>query len=663
MACQQSLARLRALVDPALPEVQMASSQGFKHMSMQAMGLVSPANGGAFVTGGAVEDGLVNAGELSILVDSPAPSPRACPSPRYADRLEETEDQWRGLSGAMEIKILSAAMLGLTQKSSALSLVGGPPEVTYSKPPLPCPKVTAYVAAQAPPQRIEARTTPDLPERSANPIWNSTYFFTVEYAKEDKEPSDIRFEVWNVDGRNEFLGEVTVPFPREDCLMQYHVNLKPNPVKMPDATKEINGCLSVQISFKTGDMILEKTIPRMPRLQVMHPSQLKTVCGTLCVEVVRALGLRSADLLTSDPYCVVLAACAPRQMVTWKTSTKMKTLNPVWRELHEFQMNWPNEELDSAPLIKIEIWDWDDGIGGADDFLGEVSFALPHGDGENLVDLEVQPNRSKSPNTVKGRIQARVYFKNQFHHDDKEGVLDPYEKAFCEYFGSRVVDEQFARTIAPPLVFFHFGWQRILFGQCRDAWRRASHELLASKAARGHKTRAQCYIELVSSFTFAVAFACVVLAFTKGPSELIAIIAGCCAAIFVPSLANVLANFVWHREEPLALVGRMGLGGRGWGVPLGWALFAFFASLAVVAGFLAMAEENAVKNLWLSVATILIGRLVAQPLIRGIRMTWLLSVVKTSKRRDWFIRLFPSIMTAHGALLQRLPSRLLAPSF
>jgi len=365
--------------------------------------------------------------------------------------------------------------------------------------------------------------------------------------------------------------------------------------------------------------------------------------------------------LTSDPYCVVLAACAPRQMVSWKTTTKLKTLNPVWREIHEFHMNWPNEELDSAPVIKIEIWDWDEFSG--DEFLGEVSFALPHGDGENLVDLEVQPNRSKSPNTVKGRLQARVYFKNQFQHDDKEGVLDPYEKAFCEYFGSRVVDEQFARTIAPPLVFFHFGWQRILFGQCRDAWRRASHELLASKAARGHKTRAQCYIELVSSFTFAVALTCVVLAFCGRPSELIAIIAGCCAAIFCPSLANVLANFVWHREEPLALVGRMGLGGRGWGVPLGWALFAFFASVVVVAGFLAMAEEDAVNNLWLSVAAILIGRLAAQPLFRGIRMTWLLSVVKSSKRRDWFIRLFPSIMTAHGALLQRLPSRLLAPSF
>merc|ERR1711865_1242373 len=318
-------------------------------------------------------------------------------------------------------------------------------------------------------------------------------------------------------------------------------------------------------------------------------------------------------------------------------------------------------DLEGAPLIKLEIWDFDSV--SADEFLGEISFPLPYGDGDNFIDMEVQANRSKSPNMVKGRVQARVYFKNQYIADDSEAALDPYEKAFCEYFGTRVVDEQFARTIAPPLIFFHLGWRRILSSQLRDAWRHATNGLLASKAARGPKTRAQCYLELVSSFCFAVGVASVWLFFDPlgDDTQIGAIIGGGLAGIFVPDPGMVLANLLWHRPAPTLRLGLKGLGGEGWGVPVGLAGFALFVSLLGMAAFLAMAEQKAVDKLWLAIATLAIVRLAALPILGSSRNTKILLVAKRTGMWDWFLRLYPSIMSGHGAMVQRLPEKMLTP--
>jgi len=339
----------------------------------------------------------------------------------------------------------------------------------------------------------------------------------------------------------------------------------------------------------------------------------------------------------------------------------MGTLNPVWREIHEFQINWPRDEIESAPTVKIEVWDWD-GV-SADEFLGEISFPLPTGDGENLIDMEVQPNRSKGQNSVRGHIQARVYFKNQFVRDENEGVLHPYEKAFCEYFGDRVVDEQLARTIAPPLIFFHLSSRRLLFSQLRDAWRNATFDLVASKAARGPKLRSHCYLELVSALCFAIGLASGALlaqwAITnKEPSALSTALVACTSATIAPdNLSGVMADFLWHRTEPPALVGRMGLGGRGWGVPAPFSHVALFISLLGSAAFCGFADQKAVDNQWVIGACICSLRLVVFPLSRGLRLTWLLLSARGSHMHDWYLRLWPSVMTAHGALLQRLPWR------
>jgi hypothetical protein len=655
LACQHSINRLRTIVDERSADIDISSPRTKQSSMMAAMGLVSAPS--AFVTGGGIQP------------------------PSYRPPTGSSQDQppppgWQGLSGAMEIKILSASKLGLTEggvfsdASFNFAVGANAGSKQSAKPrdrgPLPCPRVVAYLPTQPPPSRLEVRSTPDLPERTANPIWNNTWIFTVEYSKDDPPPADIRLEVWNVDGRNEFLGEVTVPFPLEDCVHQHHLDLKKNPIKLQDKTKTVNGSLSCVVSFEAEHTDKSATAPLLGfsvarELRLLKNFQFKCICGTLGVEIVRAIGLRSADLLTSDPYCSVLVGSAPRQLSFWKTAVRFGTLNPVWREVHEFKINWPLDELEHAPEVKLEIWDFDSSSN--DEFLGEITFALPHADGENFVDMEVQPNRSKSPNTVKGRLQARVYFKNQYGSDEPEG-LDPYEKTFCEYFGTRVVDEQFARTIAPPLIFFHLGWRRILFSQVRDAWRRASYNLLASKSARGLKSRAQCYLELASSLCFATCVASVLLIVDFEPigvGKVSASIGGFVAAVITPCPARVLANFIWHRPEPHVMVGHMGLGDHSPGTPSRLGEAALILSVLGLGAFLSLAKQEAVDNLWLAAAVIVGARLLVFPLLRSLRMTWMLSSAKVSKRYDWFFKLFPSVTTAHGALLEGLPWKMLAP--
>jgi hypothetical protein len=323
----------------------------------------------------------------------------------------------------------------------------------------------------------------------------------------------------------------------------------------------------------------------------------------------------------------------------------------------------------------MEIWDHD--AVSSDEFLGEISFSLPYADGENLIDMEVQPNHKKGPNTVKGRLQARIWFENQFKAAEahSQRPLDSYERAFCDYFGSEHVDDQLARTIAPPLMFFHLSIKRIVVSQFRDAWRRATYGLLASKALRGQKTRVECYLELMSALCFGIGLAAVLLHFWydddlwKGTwlsdflddTVLSAVIGGVGAALFAIDPANVLANFLWHRPASLVSVGRAGLGGEGWvSSPAQCDGVALLISLLGIGAFLALEpEEKAVDRLPLAAGILLVTWLFILPLFRGLRLTVMLLHARVSRKHDWIIRLFPSLMTAHGALLQRLSSQFL----
>jgi hypothetical protein len=171
----------------------------------------------------------------------------------------------------------------------------------------------------------------------------------------------------------------------------------------------------------------------------------------------------------------------------------------------------------------------------------------------------------------------------------------------------------------------------------------------------------------MASLCFAIGVAsgillCIQYASDDEPSFFSSALAGYAAAFVAPNPATSLANFVWHRPAPPALVGRMGLGGHGWGVPKGLALFALIMSLLCIAAFLALANQECVEKLWVTTGVVLILRLLIFPWLRAIVMTWLLISVRTSRRFDWYLRLYPSIMTACGALLQRLPYRMLANS-
>ncbi|KAJ8603083.1 hypothetical protein CTAYLR_006686 [Chrysophaeum taylorii] len=84
---------------------------------------------------------------------------------------------------------------------------------------------------------------------------------------------------------------------------------------------------------------------------------------TLRVRIIRAQDLRASDLSTSDPY--VRIKCNGR---TFRSRTKLRTLNPVYDEVFEVDVSDPKERL------VLELWDWDKF--SADDYLGSAQIQL-----------------------------------------------------------------------------------------------------------------------------------------------------------------------------------------------------------------------------------------------------------------------------------------------
>lgn len=579
------------------------------------------------------------------------------------ERNADTRVRWPGgFSGYLELKILSASNLGLTvptgfdRGSHAVALLGkGPDKVSLmAKAALPVPKLHAYLPTNPPPRQMEVRRTPDLPERTANPVWQCTWHFTIEFSPEDEHPSDIRLEVWNVDGRNEFLGEVVIPFPFEPGFQQYHCPLEANPGKMKDRWKVPSGVISFQTKLKSS------RVPQIPRPLKMPGYVMQALCGTFGVELIGAVGLRNADFLASDPYAVVLVNTAPRQNCSWRSRVIDNTLNPVWRELHEFQLNWPNNELSEAVEVKIEVWDNDDL--NADDFLGEVSFPLPTGNGENLIDLELKDNRLKGTNEAKGRLRARVYFRDQFAQateDDRDAPLEEVQASFAEFFGNWEVDEQLARVMAAPLIYFHLSDRRVFKSQLSDAWRRVTFDLM-SATGRGGKGRGQCYLNMTAALWFAMAVAACLRALIKGIVG--AAVGGFLGGALAPDLANILQRFYCHRLPEPASAEEFDLSVHSPSTSSAISVTAILISMGIVTVCVGFTTEDQISiETVIGAGTVLVTRFVFVPMWEALFLTFVLRVSKRSRMFDSKLRRNPSIVTASGALLKGLPLQNLVP--
>eukprot|EP00927_Polykrikos_kofoidii_P071737 TRINITY_DN67969_c0_g1_i1.p1 TRINITY_DN67969_c0_g1~~TRINITY_DN67969_c0_g1_i1.p1 ORF type:complete len:968 (+),score=112.20 TRINITY_DN67969_c0_g1_i1:3-2906(+) len=643
-----------------------------------------------------------------------------------------------GLCGCLEIHLLSGNTLGLKTAPNFAdlqpkqSLLENVVQVTKesvtasrSKGHLPIPQLTAYVQAQPSPVRPEIRKTPDAAERTANPTWNCTWRFLTEYFPGDAIPPDIRLEVYDVGGRNgpECLGEITLSFPTQACTVQHCSPLVANPVRISESWKIPTGIVSLQVSFK-HEMHRAFGVPRglltafevdARRTQPMTPNPLDVraiggpVCGTLRVEILRGIGLASADFLTSDPYCLVQVGHVPRSTCTWRTTTKLATLNPVWCEAHEFTINWPRSEVRSAPPVRIDMYDQDQVSN--DEFLGEATFPLPQDDCEELLDIYLRPNRGKGLTEVKGHIQVRVIFQDQFRLAlEREVAFTEYETAFCSYFGTRPVDEQLARALAPPLAYFHLSGSRLLEGHLRDALSKASFGLVRARSGNASVVdrtklkgtlRVRRFADLCASLWVALAFTAALLAavgaaigWEATAMRPVAVGLGFFVGVLLPcDVVKFLATFLWHSWPPLAttpqfvsvgvgsadiarpaaspplalqppaLVAATAMGAACGGIDISQDTdaasrvngmpFPFTCATTVVAWvslacYLGRSEDAYIEFLaWASVA-LLFERLVLAPLVCGLSVQVLVLRSREGATYDWAIERWPSLIAVSG---------------
>jgi len=643
--CQGSLARLRSAVYPSCQDIQVVTPRGPRRAQPQLFHRPTTAAS-----------------------DSSQPPIAAASAPPGAP------DGWNGLVGTLEITVLSASLLGTKESEEATerdalahfsgnSVLAKVQKKFKAKSATPSPQVFAWVAAQAPPIASDCRKTPPLQQRSANPVWNCTWYYTVEYSAQDPPPANVRLEVWDVGGSGDYLGEMSLPFPLKPGYYQHQARLRCNKSKMSDPSQSLTGSLSVQLRWKSDT---EQDYENGTTMQLVEAGQSNSVCGTFGINCIRAVDLRIADFISSDPYYVVRVGAGPDQSCTFRSSTLMATTSPEWHEVHETLINWPRASMEEKAVVSIEIWDYDKT--SSDEFLGEVAFPLPTQTAETVLELDVKANRAKGSGAAQGRVQVRMYLREEFWRAiEAEPELTPYERAFCLYFGTRPVDEQTARAMAPYLVYFHLSIWRILRGHLRRAWHVATCGLTDPGPALLRGRRFRGYFGLTSALWSALAAGAYCLLAPAvaqvGGSVFGSAVIGVAVAMFVPSPAHLLARLFWHNpEDPAVLLRAPPPSGasveersppRIQGVPLPISVTVLVASLILLAGFIGYTGNDEAVNLQLTIVAVVLVlmRLAVWPLVKGLCLTWIVASSKRSRAFDWFIWLYPSTITTHDAVM------------
>lgn len=223
-------------------------------------------------------------------------------------------------------------------------------------------------------------------ENTANPAWG----FTVPLAIPRPEGGTVRVEIFDHDASD-----------ADDLLGQAQMELKPEgdddeQLRIPETT------LSLEDDANWG----KRKIPVQGTVTLRVDDPTQDVIRE--VVVVAAAGLRKADLLGgSDPYAVVLW---DGQRVG-ATHHVVNTQNPRW------EVAFPLSIPPCGGTARVEIYDHDDGIGDADDFLGQVEVKLG-GRGLKSEPLELKQKpymlttgpaaRGSEGNKVKGKLTILV---------------------------------------------------------------------------------------------------------------------------------------------------------------------------------------------------------------------------------------------------------------
>eukprot|EP00327_Prymnesium_parvum_P045867 CAMPEP_0205866586 /NCGR_PEP_ID=MMETSP1083-20121108/8494_1 /ASSEMBLY_ACC=CAM_ASM_000430 /TAXON_ID=97485 /ORGANISM="Prymnesium parvum, Strain Texoma1" /LENGTH=462 /DNA_ID=CAMNT_0053228591 /DNA_START=161 /DNA_END=1549 /DNA_ORIENTATION=+ len=128
--------------------------------------------------------------------------------------------------------------------------------------------------------------------------------------------------------------------------------------------------------------------------------------ASLELRIIGGVGLASRDSNgQSDPYCEAYVWCPGDQSCShvWRTSTKLKTLNPKWNESQTVHLT----SMDA--MLHLIAFDWDKF--GADDFLGEVPINLrDFADGKrHSLQLELlQLDQGSSKDPVTGYLEVEL---------------------------------------------------------------------------------------------------------------------------------------------------------------------------------------------------------------------------------------------------------------
>ncbi|ELU00294.1 hypothetical protein CAPTEDRAFT_184235 [Capitella teleta] len=209
-------------------------------------------------------------------------------------------------------------------------------------------------------------------KHSLSPCFDETLKYQL--TKSELETRTLWLTVWSYGnfGRNDFLGEVTIPldyYHFTDTTPRWHKLLERNPAV---STLAYKGDLEVALKYISPENIpkdkSKKSKESRGELQVM-------IKGARNLTAVRANGF-------SDSFCKGYLLPEKSSRVKKKTPVIKKNVNPLWNHNFIFE-NLPWEDLKDR-CLELTVWDHDRLT--SNDFLGGVRLSLGTG---NSADKEV----------------------------------------------------------------------------------------------------------------------------------------------------------------------------------------------------------------------------------------------------------------------------------
>eukprot|EP01124_Arcella_intermedia_P008219 TRINITY_DN1515_c0_g1_i4.p1 TRINITY_DN1515_c0_g1~~TRINITY_DN1515_c0_g1_i4.p1 ORF type:complete len:359 (-),score=71.40 TRINITY_DN1515_c0_g1_i4:51-1127(-) len=144
--------------------------------------------------------------------------------------------------------------------------------------------------------------------------------------------------------------------------------------------------------------------------------------GTLTLKELGCKGLAIADIISSDPYCIIEASSEGKLIQSFKTKVVKASLDPQWSE--EFVL--PLYQVKGL-AVKMAVWDHD--RIGKSDFLGQLELNLSPSD-KGLFGVaqkkDLKGRGSSADVNVKGTINFMMQFSSEikgqcklFYHNHK----------------------------------------------------------------------------------------------------------------------------------------------------------------------------------------------------------------------------------------------------